>query len=387
MQKHTIKLLLRKNKKNKLGHHPVYIRITINRKQSFISTSYYIHKSHWDEKNERVKDAHPLAASINNDIIKKKKEVMDNLFNASIQNPNLTASAIKELTVMGEDRTCIFSFAERYKKEVEGKREKSTLDNWGTHLKKLEDFNGSRKLDFQAITKDFLTSFEIHLRGASVDRVKGRNPNNYIHAIMKTIKTLFNAARKAELINNYPFKNYEMPKPTPGKKQRLTLAELDKWEEFVRGTKVKRYKECGAWFLFGCYTGLRVSDWHNFDEESVHKDYISIEAIKNKERVAIPIHERLKRALDMVRVTPLKKRRQEINLVLKEICEELEIKKSISSHCARHSYAITMCAERGISAETCAKLMGITVSVCVSSYYRVTPEKIRNETTIAWSGL
>jgi integrase/recombinase XerD len=388
MQKHSLKLVLRKDKKNKLGLHPIYIRITVNRKSSFMASGYYIHPSLWDERNERVKDMHPMANSINLDITNKKKNVLEDIVQSSINKTSITAATIKEKAVMGKDRTCIFSFADRYVKEIDSKRAEGTKDNWEVHLKKLEAFNGSRELDFNDVTIDYLNAFEVYLRGKAVERVEGRNPDNYIALIMRTIRALFNAAIKKDLITAYPFKYYEMPKSTPGKKHRLTLDELDRWEVFVKETKVKRFRQTGVWFLFGCYTGLRVSDWHNFDfDNSVHHNYISIEAIKNKGKVAVPIHERMKRVLDLVKNTPLNKPRQVLNEILKEMAKEMKIKKSLSTHCARHTFAITLCAERGVPAETCATLMGITVNVCVMNYYRVTPEKIRRETESAWVGL
>jgi integrase/recombinase XerD len=387
MQKYTIKLILRKDKKNKLGLNPIYVRITINRRSSFMATGYHIHHSLWDERNERVKDTHPLASSMNLDITNKKRAVLDDVIQESIKKANITAASIKEKSVQGKDRTNIFPFAERVSNELEGKRAGSTIKNWGWHLKKLEEFNGSRDLDFEQITKEYLTDFEVHLR-KSVKRIAGKNPNNYIGIIMMTIRGIFNAALKEELITCYPFKYYEIPEMTPGKKQRLTLNELDRWEEFLRDTKVKRYREVGTWFLFGCYTGLRVSDWRNFNfDEDIHHNYISVEAIKNKERVALPIHSRLERTLKTVKGMNLMKSVSDLNKTLKEMCKELKIKKSLSSHSARHTFAITMCAERGISAETCAKLMGITVVVCVQNYYKVTTAKIRAETEAAWDGI
>jgi integrase len=387
MQKHTIKLVLRKDKKNKQGH-PIYIRITIDRKSSFISTGYYIHKTLWDERNERVKDSHPSAEKINEDIVIKKNEVLDNMIDATREKNIVTAAVIKERSLLGKERTNIFSFAEKFAKDLEGKRAGGTIKNWEFHLKKLEDFNGGRELDFEHITKDYLTNFEAHLRGGSVKRVNGSNPNNYIAAIMVTIRILFNAAIKAELITCYPFRLYEVPMQTPGKKARLTLVELDRWEQLCKETKVSRFAEAGYWFLFGSYTGLRVSDWHNFNfSENIHHDYISVQAIKNKESVALPLHTRLIRILAIVKDIPLKKDRHELNRIYKEIGKELKLKKRISTHCARHTFAITMCAERGIPSETCAKLMGITPVICIESYYRVTPEKIRYETEAAWEGI
>lgn len=389
MQKHSIKLVLKKNKVNKQKQHPIYIRITIERKSSFIATGFYVAKSMWDERNERVKDSHPSADKINLDILNKKNEVLDNMVNAGVAKKAITAADLKEMATMGEDRTNIFAFCERFTKEMAGKRSKSTTDNWEKHLRKLKEYHGSKTLDFEQITLDYLTGFEAWLRGNGVSRdERGKDPNNYIHAILKTIRGMFNAAKRKGLITCYPFKNYEMPKPTSDNKDRLTLAELDKLEGFVQETKNKRYKEVGTWFLFGCYTGLRVSDWYAFNRETdLHDGYLSLQAIKNNGRIAMPIHERLKRVLQWTKETPLTTYEQDINENLKYICKELNIKKKLTSHSGRKTFAVTICAERGIPSETCAKLLGITIKICVDHYYAITPDKVKRETDKAWAGL
>ena len=51
--------------------------------------------------------------------------------------------------------------------------------------------------------------------------------------------------------------------------------------------------------------------------------------------------------------------------------------KKLTTHVARHSFAVR-CAELGISIETTAEFMGITVRSC-HIYYRITNKKIDNE--------
>ena len=109
--------------------------------------------------------------------------------------------------------------------------------------------------------------------------------------------------------------------------------------------------------------------------------WLFLRAKKNGEDVTMPVAGRLARHLERVRVTPLTLVEQVINRTLKNVGG---IQKKISSHTARHSFAITLCAEQGISAETCAELMGITLVTCVNNYYKVTNRKIDKECLQAW---
>ena len=66
-----------------------------------------------------------------------------------------------------------------------------------------------------------------------------------------------------------------------------------------------------------------------------------------------------------------------VNETLKILAKMVGIKKNVTTHVARHSFAVR-CAELGISIETTAELMGVTVKTC-QIYYRITGRKIDME--------
>ena len=61
----SIKLILRK-KPNKQGLLPLVIRITKNRKSTYLYTGHYIDSEFWDETNRKVKKSHPNSLRLNN---------------------------------------------------------------------------------------------------------------------------------------------------------------------------------------------------------------------------------------------------------------------------------------------------------------------------------
>lgn len=65
------------------------------------------------------------------------------------------------------------------------------------------------------------------------------------------------------------------------------------------------------------------------------------------------------------------------NEVLKAVQKTADLKKNLTTHVARHSFAV-LCAELGISKESTAELMGITVRTC-TIYYKITNKKIDAE--------
>lgn len=380
MIKYSVDLILYTHQPNAHKEHPIYLRIIIDRKPAYISTGKYILQKYWDDRQQQVKEGHTEAEKLNFDISTKKQQVVDKILERQYKKQRTTSKEIKQL--IAYNLANLFDFVETYIKEVKNKREPATLENYRKHLRVLEIYHGSRNLHFEEITTDYLANFETDLS----DRQK--LSNNYIHAIWKTLKTFFNAAILKKITDHYPFDQYENPVYTAPGKEHLILSELKAWEKYVGDCKNEVLKQCALYFLLGAYSGLRISDWFQFQSSKhVEDNRIKLRAKKNGEWVTMPVSKPLKRIIGLCKEIPLTLQEPTINEKLKRIAGDLRIKKKISTHVARHTFAITICADRGISCETCAELMGITVKTCADSYYRVTNRKIDTETLKAWKEL
>lgn len=381
--KYSVKLLLYTHQANAHGQYPIYIRITINRKQSYISTGHYIEKKFWNEKSEQVKPEHMQAHTINPDITSRKQAIIKQVVEHQVKGHVISASALKTIATAKGDLHNIFEFAEAFSKEVEHKREASTLENYRKHLLVVELYHGSRSLTFEEITHDWLVKFEAYLRRPIIEGKNKRNAlgGNYIYIIWKTLKTFFNAALKRKLISVYPFDTYENPEYEAPNKDYLTNEELDDLEKQADKATDTLIKQTLVYFLLGCYTGLRISDLRKFNiDEHIRDGRLYLRAKKNGEWVTMPVIGRLAAHLERVKTCQLTRTEQELNRTLKKLIKG----KRITNHCGRHTFAITMCAEKGISAETCSELMGITLKTCVENYYKVTNRKIDAECARAW---
>lgn len=372
--------MLWKHDANSRGLYPIYLRITINRKTVYLSTGKFVSEKLWDGKNEQVKQTHPEHSLINPEITAKKNHVSKKILEYILKEKSVTAKEIKHLFSTNGNASNIFDFVQTFMEEVKHKREPGTLENYRKHLKKLEEFNGSKILSFDEINMQWLSSFENKMRKT----VGG----NYAGAVLGTIRTFFNAARRRGITNNYPFQMFEMPEYLPPVKDILSLSEIQEIEKLADETTNFKIKQTCIYFLLGCYTGLRVSDWYRFDtNKHVQDDHIIIRAQKNKRDLTIPISDPLRRNLERIRVTPLQTWEQDLNETLKVICSKLNIQKKLTTHSARHSFAVTICLNRKISSETAAQIMGITLNTFVGNYSQVTQEKINKETSQAWKDL
>lgn len=371
--KYSVKLILYMHQANINGQYPIYIRITINRKQSYIATGHFIDKKYWNEKSEQVKPEHLQAGTINPDITSRKQAIIQRIVEYQVRGERVTAAALKTIATAKGDLHNLFEFAEAFIKEVEHKRVASTLENYRKHLLVVELYHGGKSLTFEEITHEWLVRFEAHLRKS----VGG----NYIYIIWKTLKTFFNAARKRKLITVYPFDSYETPQYEAPDKDYLTDEELNKLEKQADETTDPLVKQTLIYFLLGCYTGLRISDLKKFDlKKHIRDGRLYLRAKKNGEWVTMPVIGKLADHLERVKSCPLTRAEQELNRTLKKLIKG----KRITNHCGRHTFAITRCAEKGISAETASELMGIKLQTCVENYYKITNRKIDKECLAAW---
>lgn len=375
----SIKLLLRKDKKNSVGLHPIYLRITVNRKSSYVSTGHYISEKYWDNQYEQLKDGHINADLINADLNAKKREALDRVIRYQVSGRPVTAAQLKKES-KGGTGTNIFEFAEKFKSRIAGRREESTLQNYDKHLNRLEQYHGSRNLIFEEIDDLFLSNYEAALRREELSP-------GYIYLLLRAIRILFNAAKAEKVTDHYPFATYELPDPNPKAKEYLSIAEIKKLENHL-GNLDGKAQSSALYFLLGCYTGLRVSDWRRFSvKEMIRDSWIRLHAKKNGAWVSMPVPPGLARILPMLSEIQLPKHEQEINYNLARILPEIGIHRHITTHCARHTFAVSFCADRGISCEVAAELMGITVEVCANTYYKITNYKIEAEVRKAWEFL
>jgi integrase/recombinase XerD len=381
MIKYGVKLLLWEADPNPQGLYPIYLRVTINRVRRYIASGIFLKEKDWDAKTEMIRAAHPLHAQYNPDLQTRKKNVIQYIVEQQVAGNTLSADQVKVHFAASRNLHNIFDFIAEYRDNVRHKREGSTLKNYDKYSRKLELFHGSRQLAFEEIDLPFLQRYENSLRDEGLD-------GNYIYANWKMLKTFFNAARRRGIISHYPFNNYENPTYQQKDKDRLTLMELDRWEAYADSVEDPVLKQTAVYFLLGCYSGLRISDWFAFDlRQHVVEDRILLRAKKNKEWVTMPISAPLHRNLLRMRLLPLTITEQEINRALKDIAKLVKIKKHLSTHCGRGTFAQTICAEQGISLEVCAELMGVTVATCAKAYYRTTNRKILRECQDAWKGL
>ena len=388
----SITTVFRKDKLNKKGQAPIHFRIIKHRKIRYISSGIMLDEKFWDNRNSKIKGTHPNSKRLNSYLSNKHTELQDKVFEYETHTKSLSSSRIKE-HVMGKKPEDFFAFAEEVLQDYLNAGKIGTYDKNRAILGKLRIFLKGKSLDFQDITPRFLIKYEKYLRddlGNSIGTIGNT---------LKFIRKVFNDAIRQDLVEIYqnPFLKYKIK---TGKSQRvyLTEEELRAIEELnlVPGSRMELHRDM---FVFAAYTGgIRVSDvlrlqWMDFDGTHIH---VTIQKTKGQLSIKLP-----KKAIAIIKAQEGKSKRfifpmlldsidlddplqvdrkissgtAYINKNLKFIAEQASIKKKLSFHISRHTWA-TRALRKGISIDKVSKLMGHAAIKETQIYAKIVGEEL-----------
>ncbi len=251
------------------------------------------------------------------------------------------------------------SFLDFYDSQMELLKDKlnyNTIKAYKSQLQKLREFK--KEIMFNDIDLNFITAYE----GFLISRKK--NNRNTVIKSLTCIKSILNQAIAQGIIKENPMQGYTLGSIV-GHREFLNMDELSRLEKLLSNNTLKTNKaNVLKYFLFCCYTGLRYQDIKNLRYRNiVNNKHISIQMIKTKEYVSIPL---IKKAKDLIHPGHFNNQTvfrvlsgQPTNRYLKEIMEAANVSKQISFHCARHTFA-TLSKSQGIPYDVISKLLGHT---------------------------
>lgn len=182
----SIKVILWK--KRKAGNeHPIVIRITKDRKSTYLYTGQYVAPKYWAETERRVKSAHPNAIILNLLILKKLAQANGQLLESEIKEDYESISTIKK-KIIGKKKTDFFIVADQYLDNLLKSEKYRQYNTQKNRIKKFKSFVGKQDLAFREVSVVLLRKFETCL--LHEDKKAPRTVVNYL----MVIRTVYNRA-------------------------------------------------------------------------------------------------------------------------------------------------------------------------------------------------
>ena len=374
------------------GKSPVYVRIVVNKSRCELALKCYLKKEDWNTARGLAKSKNEELKKLNTYLEDVRARIINHYRNLERQEMVITAEAVKNAYLgQGEQvkqKTLIEVFTQ-HNKEMAASLKWGTMKNYFTTAKYLKEFLTNRfpggDIYLKQLNYEFISSFELYVRTNPIHNCDPCTQNGTMKH-MERLKRVINWACKMDWLPKNPFDQYQL-KFKRKERDFLTELEIKAIESHVFVTA--SLQEVKDLFIFSCYTGLAYCDLIELSPDQIAPDtqgryWIYTNRMKTEIRVDVPLLSPALTILEKYKNNPAANQRkkvfpytsnQEINRQLKLIAEAVGIKKHLTFHLARHTFA-TLLLMNGVPIETIKKLLGHTKITTTMIYAHVVNAKV-----------
>lgn len=390
---YRVLFFIRKSRVNKDGLATVNTRITIDGDALEFSAKLSVNASLWNpigRMNGRTKEAR----EINDTLDKMRADLKSHYDNLYDRDGYVTPEKLRDsyLGIEIQQYTLLMLYNKKVdqKQNLVGKTiQETTLLKYIATQRRMADFlqHQYKKDDIPVrdVNFDFILNYETYLKS-----VCGCGHNSSVKHL-RFLKQILSDALKNRYITHDPFQNYQLSYK-PVDKEYLLEKEIKKI--MMQKFHTKRLEEVRDVFLFQIFTGLAYIDAANLSSENIQEDefgqkWIRLYRQKSSVQANIPLLEvpqlilHKYKGLSEDKLLPIHTN-QKMNEYLKEIANLCGIKKRLSTHCGRHTFA-TIMLTKGVSIESVSKMLGHTNITTTQIYARILNQKIRKEVNLVRS--
>lgn len=326
----TSKIVIKKDYVRADGNCALYLQVFVNKTKKKFPLYVSVKLNEFDEKKQRVTSSNPLHKDLNLIIEKKLSELNTIQVNYRLSGTNLTMdNLINEL----ENPTSRIDFIKFWENEMsiqENILKESTYKEQMSKLRKLKSYK--EHLFFYEIDDQFLIKIKGHFK-------KQGNSENTITAFIKSFKKYLHIANKRGIISPLQFDDIKN-KRFESRCTFLMPEEINKLykyysSEFINST----HKSILQRFLFSCFTGLRISDIQKITHNNIIGNVLIFTTTKTDKINRIQLNKTALKFIGKENVFENSYSDQHINDELKSISKVVGIKKHITFHVSRHSFA------------------------------------------------
>ena len=380
---------LRSNYVNKEGKTSVMLRIYLNNERlSLGSTGISVKSSQWDKEKERIKGRTTEALNTNLQLDNIASE-LQSIFRRIEMSDVVSLERIKsEFLGKKEEIDTLMQLFEKHNgdvaKQVGVSVGKATLQKYNVCKRHFSEFLEKQykrsDLKLTELTYVVIREFDLYLRTEV-----GQNPNTATKT-MKTFKTITLLGQKMGVLLHDPFMNHRFH-IEPVNRGFLTDEEILCIAH--KQINIPRLELIRDIFIFSCFTGLAYIDVSNLTPDHIvtlgDKQWIMTQRQKTSVETNVLLLDIPKAIIAKYggktyrngKLFPMLTN-QKTNSYLKEIADICGIKKNLTFHLARHTFA-TMSLSKGVPMESVSKMLGHTNIRTTQIYARITNKKIEHD--------
>ncbi len=380
---------LRSNYVNKEGKTSVMLRIYLNNERlSLGSTGISVKSSQWDKEKERIKGRTTEALNTNLQL-DNIASGLQSIFRRIEMSDVVSLERIKsEFLGKKEEIDTLMQLFEKHNgdvaKQVGVSVGKATLQKYNVCKRHFSEFLEKQykrsDLKLTELTYVVIREFDLYLRTEV-----GQNPNTATKT-MKTFKTITLLGQKMGVLLHDPFMNHRFH-IEPVNRGFLTDEEILLIAH--KQINIPRLELIRDIFIFSCFTGLAYIDVSNLTPDHIvtlgDKQWIMTQRQKTSVETNVLLLDIPKAIIAKYggktyrngKLFPMLTN-QKTNAYLKEIADICGIKKNLTFHLARHTFA-TMSLSKGVPMESVSKMLGHTNIRTTQIYARITNKKIEHD--------
>lgn len=380
---------LRSNYVNKEGKTSVMLRIYLNNERlSLGSTGISVKSSQWDKEKERIKGRTTEALNTNLQL-DNITSGLQSIFRRIEMSDVVSLERIKsEFLGKKEEIDTLMQLFEKHNgdvaKQVGVSVGKATLQKYNVCKRHFSEFLEKQykrsDLKLTELTYVVIREFDLYLRTEV-----GQNPNTATKT-MKTFKTITLLGQKMGVLLHDPFMNHRFH-IEPVNRGFLTDEEILLIAH--KQINIPRLELIRDIFIFSCFTGLAYIDVSNLTPDHIvtlgDKQWIMTQRQKTSVETNVLLLDIPKAIIAKYggktyrngKLFPMLTN-QKTNSYLKEIADICGIKKKLTFHLARHTFA-TMSLSKGVPMESVSKMLGHTNIRTTQIYARITNKKIEHD--------
>ena len=379
-----ILMYINKNKVKTDGTTAVLCRISIDGKNTVLSTGIYCKPDEFNIKKGEIKDNRA------NNALLKLRERIEQAYEHILKESGIISAELLKNTIVGINsvpttllRAGIEELARLEKRSVEIKS-RSTYRQSIIFQKCLREYVltfGKEDYPFSEITEQFGLSYKVFLlkdMGCSTDKV---------NKCLCWLNRLVYIAVDREILRANPLEDVAYEKKNPPRLRHISRNELKRMMESPMEDPMLELAR--RMFIFSSLTGLAYVDIyklypHHISKTADNRTYIREKRGKTKVEAFIPLHPIAEQILSLYNTTDDTK--PVFPLPIRDILwheihavgNALEFKENLSHHQARHTFGTLLLSE-GISIESIARMMGHTNISSTQIYAKITDQKISED--------